>query len=72
MLGQGEGDVRSAMVIPWEIFMSLGDTEGMLYAAAVSTLVAQRNVEAQGGKWAEGKFGLEDLGVVELSYLILA
>ena len=71
MLGQGEGDMRSAMVIPRDT--NISHRKGCSHATAVSTLVAQRNVEGHGGKWVKGnKFGLGDLGVVELSYLILA
>lgn len=53
MLGQGEGDMRSAMAIPRD--MNISRRKGCSHAAAVSTLVAQRNVEGHGGKWAEGK-----------------
>lgn len=53
MLGQGEGDIRSATVIPRD--MIIYHKKGCSHAAAVNTLVAQRNVEGCSGKWAEGK-----------------
>jgi len=52
MLGQSEGDMRSAMAIPRDVDIS--HRKECSHAAAASTLVAQRNVEGQGGKWVEG------------------
>lgn len=48
MLGQGERDVRSAMVIPRD--MNISHRKGYAHAAAASNLVAQRNVKEHGGK----------------------
>lgn len=53
MLGWGEGDMKSAMEIPR--VRNSSHRKGCSDAAAVSTLVAQRNVEGHDGKCCEGK-----------------
>lgn len=48
MLGQGERDIRSAIVIPRD--MNISHRKGYAHAAVASNLVAQRNVKGHGGK----------------------